>query len=362
MPAAEVLDLSVLAACDSCKLQVPLSQLTQKAGRSKKVCRGCYAVSVTLLRNGISLDASLDESSIEAFYKSCAEERVRNPKDKLTYQKVRAQVKQQLVRKQTRAWSQKSGGPYLPLSMWKQRGLTEEELANVELKGAKRDHAILGATYQVPIDDETFSRTFEEAEEKLLTLETNFKKRKLAKAKAKGTAKGKAAAEPAAEVDEEAKAFSDLESGDEVPAPAASKDEEKTRKAEERKAERLSKKRFAQVTAALGKSLPGLRQQQEKLQKLSGGLNLQTLPAAVQEELAKVTLDLQRGVEEGGQVLARAGKGDVVWKLDDPFFYDASDVTDLVKNVGALLKTLSAHKRGEGGAEAPAAKKPRKDK
>ena len=245
---AEALAEQAKEPCSCCRLLKPLTDLTSKPGRSKKVCRGCYSVSATLQRNGISLDAQLDEQSIEAFYKSCAEERVRNPKDKLTYQKVRAQVKQQLVRRHTRAWQQNSGGPFLPLSMWEKKGLTTQQLKDVEEKGNKKEHAILGMTYQVPIDEETYTQTFAEAEEQLLTLESNFKKRKLPQAKGKAKAKAQAVED----LPEAVEVFSDLESGDEEPAGSSDKKHDKSGKALARLEAKKAQKLFAKLTAALG--------------------------------------------------------------------------------------------------------------
>ena len=72
------------------------------------------------------------------------------------------------------------------MSFWKQQGATQEELGNIEQLCESREDPVLGKVYKVHLAADVLERVHEEAERKLVQLETAFEK-KCTKAIAQGS-------------------------------------------------------------------------------------------------------------------------------------------------------------------------------
>ena len=340
--------------CGHCRKQLLRSGAVAKGGK-RYFCQPCHATCQMLLRHGIKIDSELGGAESLDFFQKAKEQRVADG-GSLSYTKVRALVKQSLCMRILKTYTEAADGVYKPLSMWARDGLDETQLKNVQEEAPWREDKLLGKVYCVEFQSVHKSKSFQEAEEKLLSLESTMRKRKAAEPadskpkKSKGQSKGQAE-EAAAKAEARCaspalEALQDLESdSEEAGKKKGAKPDAGERRLLRQEEKRLKKLFLAQVAAA-AKHQPRLEEAVARLDKawakLAKSEKRSELPQLLQESSEEVRLRLEEALKDCGRLLTLRSKG--LSKLPDAceavVFESDKDLQLLAKEVAGVTRSL----------------------
>ena len=334
--------------CFRCSCCVPRKDAVTRGDGRRYACRPCHATATMLSRHGITIDAELDSQDSKDFFERAKAERGEG-KGSLQYSQLRALVKQSISRRFLREYMESEEGTFKPLSMWRKDGLTEQELATLEKEAPCRTHPVLNTkTYCLVLDKQTSSKSWQQAEAKVLSLESNMKKRKQ---KALPAPAGKKAVKQEPEQSEtaavEEPALADLESEEELllpPPKDEDKEARKARKAAERAARKAAAKLFQSQVGAAAKLQPKITPTREKLEKIwqkvrAGAGGLIAVPSATQEEV-KETLEKFQTVEKDVQTILQLRAKGKIPEDTEYSFAGEKELALFLKCANSLTKTL----------------------
>ena len=323
-------------------------------GGKRYFCQPCHATCQMLLRHGIKIDSELGGAESLDFFQKAKEQRVADG-GSLSYTKVRALVKQSLCVRILKTYTEAADGVYKPLSMWARDGLDETQLKNMQEEAPWREDKLLGKVYCVEFQSVHKSKSFQEAEEKLLSLESTMRKRKAAEPadskpkKSKGQSKGQAE-EAAAKAEARCaspalEALQDLESdSEEAGKKKGAKPDAGGRRLLRQEEKRLKKLFLAQVAAA-AKHQPRLEEAVARLDKawakLAKSEKRSELPQLLQESSEEVRLRLEAALKDCGRLLTlRKGLSKLPDAREAVVFESDKDLQLLAKEVAGVTRSL----------------------
>lgn len=140
------------------KCQLPCNPLrsylkskTAVAEAMRWVCGGCNRVTTCMSRNmrwpPPGFQALSSKQQVEFFRDACKQ----GEDARLNYTKIKGLLVSTLVESECERLSASSGGTYMPLSWYKQKGADESQLKAIEEKADYEWHSVLGHTYKVDL-------------------------------------------------------------------------------------------------------------------------------------------------------------------------------------------------------------------
>ncbi|CAE7937464.1 unnamed protein product, partial [Symbiodinium sp. KB8] len=132
---------------------------------------------VTLRRHGIRAEELCHGEGLDKYFAQLRREReeLQKADGRLTYGRMRAMLKHQIVSERIQSYESSTEGEYQPLSYWELKGYDVE---SIEAQAPCKMHAILGATYRVAIDKDKHAEMVKETEKKLVDMESQLLQKK----------------------------------------------------------------------------------------------------------------------------------------------------------------------------------------
>ena len=140
------------------------------------VCRECNCI-VTNFSKHMQWPptdfAGMSKMEQQEFFRDC--HLTRQGDSRFTYGQLRACLTTSLAKRLLKTRTAEVTGKFLPLTWYKYKGCTQEQLDNIEQIGECEMHPILGPTYRVPIKSISVSVATQQIEEVILKAETALK-------------------------------------------------------------------------------------------------------------------------------------------------------------------------------------------
>ena len=161
--------------CGKCGAQLDTSNLAASKGeRHMPVCRACHNLQTMIQRNLGGMPEELQgESQMDFFKKCCAKKDVCG--GPLSFSQVKGVMVDCMVQSASTTDSTTVGGGFYPLSYWAAQGF---DTAVIEASAPREEHAFLGMTYCAPIKTMSWEEKVQKAQETLVRLEKNVRKRR----------------------------------------------------------------------------------------------------------------------------------------------------------------------------------------
>lgn len=355
--------------CRHCKVELP----TKDAHKYPSVknpsllysCKGCYSAHTNLKRHGVSVEDLCHGEALHSYFSKLRVEREQQEAadGRLSYGRLRAQLKQHLVTERITTFEASTEGEYQPLSYWELKGY---DTGAIESNAPSRQHPVLGMTYRVAIDKDKEAEIVRETEKVLVDMESKLQQKKqkqLQPAEArKALQDAGVKQEPEALVDVSSDAGLSEAAEDEAPADNRGKkrktEEEKQEAREEKKKAKRAEKQDRVELAAAAKLLPALKAAQEKLQKAWDKVSpelKEELPPATQEAAQTALQSLADVLAQAQARLQAAAKGKALTDAPESLWRSEKDLNQEIRAANAAVRSLQNFFR-EHRAAAPKAK------
>lgn len=327
LPAEE--EICTDRSCAKCKHVFPKTEMVLKETQRpdlRYTCRACHAALTQLRRKGLVLNnLLLTEESLVSFFVQAQEERKEAEGGRLSFQRVRALLKRQMVTETQTRQVNSYDGEWQPLSVWELRGY---DVAKIEEQCPCETHSVLGKTYKLTIHAESDATITSEVERRLVTLENAALQKKSSAQPAPGV--------PALELEE---APEPKESSRKRKAGLSPEEREQNKQAKAAQKKLEVERKVA--TAAAVKYLPQLKVVETKLQDKVAKLGDQynDVSGKVQQEVRACLEDLAQVLSVGSKVLSQAAAGKPLADVDVPWRKD-KDLQSKLKTANSCLRAL----------------------
>ena len=314
-------------------------------------CKPCHACQTTLARHGVELKSLLSEDDAVAFFLQAKVERDNAADGRLSYTQCRGLLKQRMIESESQVSKEGEMGQFQPLSFWELKGYNTD---NIQRLAESRDHPLLGTTYRVDIDTVSRETVTQRTEERILSMESDYKQKKMSSA-----SKSVAGQAEAPQVRGDL-----LAAGAEPTGVNKRKQttEEKKEAQEAAKAQRQEDKRRKKVettaVAAAGKLLPALQQAKARLESSSAKLAALSvsLPTPASEQVEKCKECITEAVNNATKMLAGAAKGSGLSSLDEKVLLTDKQTGAVLKQTTETIKLINDFVRAHKAPVVPKAK------
>ena len=338
--------------CRYCKGEFPCSECHQYPSTTNPfrrwACRPCHNTQSTLKRHGISAEELCAGEGLDKYFSQLRREReeLKKTDGRLTYARLRAQLKHHLVTERVESFESSTEGEYQPLSYWELKGYDVEK---IQAQAARRDNPLLGVTYRVAIDKDKHAEIVKETERKLVEMENQIhqKKKKQLEPAVAAKALQDVGFVPGVPVEVE---DSDPGLSQDPEAEAEDKPKQKKRKTEEEKEEaRENKKKQKRAEkqdrvelAAAAKVLPGLAKVSERLVQVWDKVGEELRPSLdpeLETEVKETIEDLKSVQEQAQKRLQAAAKGKAV-PTEDSLWTSEKDLNQKIRAGNSAIRSV----------------------
>lgn len=338
--------------CRYCKGEFPCSECHQYPSTTNPfrrwACRPCHNTQSTLKRHGISAEELCAGEGLDKYFSQLRREReeLKKTDGRLTYARLRAQLKHHLVTERVESFESSTEGEYQPLSYWELKGYDVEK---IQAQAARRDNPLLGVTYRVAIDKDKHAEIVKETERKLVEMENQIhqKKKKQLEPAVAAKALQDVGFVPGVPVEVE---DSDPGLSQDSEAEAEDKPKQKKRKTEEEKEEaRENKKKQKRAEkqdrvelAAAAKVLPGLAKVSERLVQVWDKVGEELRPSLdpeLETEVKETIEDLKSVQEQAQKRLQAAAKGKAV-PTEDSLWTSEKDLNQKIRAGNSAIRSV----------------------
>ena len=338
--------------CRYCKGEFPCSECHQYPSTTNPfrrwACRPCHNTQSTLKRHGISAEELCAGEGLDKYFSQLRREReeLKKTDGRLTYARLRAQLKHHLVTERVESFESSTEGEYQPLSYWELKGYDVEK---IQAQAARRDNPLLGVTYRVAIDKDKHAEIVKETERKLVEMENQIhqKKKKQLEPAVAAKALQDVGFVPGVPVEVE---DSDPGLSQDSEAEAEDKPKQKKRKTEEEKEEaRENKKKQKRAEkqdrvelAAAAKVLPGLAKVSERLVQVWDKVGEELRPSLdpeLETEVKETIEDLKSVQEQAQKRLQAAAKGKAV-PTEDSLWTSEKDLNQKIRAGNSAIRCV----------------------
>lgn len=340
--------------CRYCKGEFPCSECHQYPSTTNPfrrwACRPCHNTQSTLKRHGISAEELCAGEGLDKYFSQLRREReeLKKTDGRLTYARLRAQLKHHLVTERVESFESSTEGEYQPLSYWELKGYDVEK---IQAQAARRDNPLLGVTYRVAIDKDKHAEIVKETERKLVEMENQIhqKKKKQLEPAVAAKALQDVGFVPGVPVEVE-DSDPGLSQDPEAEAEAEDKPKQKKRKTEEEKEEaRENKKKQKRAEkqdrvelAAAAKVLPGLAKVSERLVQVWDKVGEELRPSLdpeLETEVKETIEDLKSVQEQAQKRLQAAAKGKAV-PTEDSLWTSEKDLNQKIRAGNSAIRSV----------------------
>lgn len=340
--------------CRYCKGEFPCSECHQYPSTTNPfrrwACRPCHNTQSTLKRHGISAEELCAGEGLDKYFSQLRREReeLKKTDGRLTYARLRAQLKHHLVTERVESFESSTEGEYQPLSYWELKGYDVEK---IQAQAARRDNPLLGVTYRVAIDKDKHAEIVKETERKLVEMENQIhqKKKKQLEPAVAAKALQDVGFVPGVPVEVE-DSDPGLSQDSEAEAEAEDKPKQKKRKTEEEKEEaRENKKKQKRAEkqdrvelAAAAKVLPGLAKVSERLVQVWDKVGEELRPSLdpeLETEVKETIEDLKSVQEQAQKRLQAAAKGKAV-PTEDSLWTSEKDLNQKIRAGNSAIRSV----------------------
>ena len=340
--------------CRYCKGEFPCSECHQYPSTTNPfrrwACRPCHTTQSTLKRHGISAEELCAGEGLDKYFSQLRREReeLKKTDGRLTYARLRAQLKHHLVTERVESFESSTEGEYQPLSYWELKGYDVEK---IQAQAARRDNPLLGVTYRVAIDKDKHAEIVKETERKLVEMENQIhqKKKKQLEPAVAAKALQDVGFVPGVPVEVE-DSDPGLSQDPEAEAEAEDKPKQKKRKTEEEKEEaRENKKKQKRAEkqdrvelAAAAKVLPGLAKVSERLVQVWDKVGEELRPSLdpeLETEVKETIEDLKSVQEQAQKRLQAAAKGKAV-PTEDSLWTSEKDLNQKIRAGNSAIRSV----------------------
>ena len=340
--------------CRYCKGEFPCSECHQYPSTTNPfrrwACRPCHNTQSTLKRHGISAEELCAGEGLDKYFSQLRREReeLKKTDGRLTYARLRAQLKHHLVTERVESFESSTEGEYQPLSYWELKGYDVEK---IQAQAARRDNPLLGVTYRVAIDKDKHAEIVKETERKLVEMENQIhqKKKKQLEPAVAAKALQDVGFVPGVPVEVE-DSDPGLSQDPEAEAEAEDKPKQKKRKTEEEKEEaRANKKKQKRAEkpdrvelAAAAKVLPGLAKVSERLVQVWDKVGEELRPSLdpeLETEVKETIEDLKSVQEQAQKRLQAAAKGKAV-PTEDSLWTSEKDLNQKIRAGNSAIRSV----------------------
>lgn len=340
--------------CRFCKAEFKCSECHEFPGitnpHRRWGCKPCYNSQVTLKRHGICAEELCNGEGLAKFFSELRREREELQKDdnRLSYGRMRAQLKQHIIRERIEIFEASTEGEYQPLSYWELKGYDVEK---IEAMAPCKDHEVLGATYRVAIDKDKHAAIVQETEQKIVAMENSIHQKKKKELEPESAAKAlqDLGFRPGVPVDVDSDPGLSEEAETEV-AGDKPKNNKKRKTEEEKEEARQDKKRAKRAEkqdrvelAAAAKVLPSLKAVEEKLQKTWKKVTPELLPRMQEETKAAVEdvlKDIKDIMDQAQTRLQAAAKGKSAPAADFSLWTSEKDLNQKVREANKAVRAV----------------------
>ena len=340
--------------CRYCKGEFPCSECHQYPSTTNPfrrwACRPCHNTQSTLKRHGISAEELCAGEGLDKYFSQLRREReeLKKTDGRLTYARLRAQLKHHLVTERVESFESSTEGEYQPLSYWELKGYDVEK---IQAQAARRDNPLLGVTYRVAIDKDKHAEIVKETERKLVEMENQIhqKKKKQLEPAVAAKALQDVGFVPGVPVEVE-DSDPGLSQDPEAEAEAEDKPKQKKRKTEEEKEEARENKKTQKRAekqdrvelAAAAKVLPGLAKVSERLVQVWDKVGEELRPSLdpeLETEVKETIEDLKSVQEQAQKRLQAAAKGKAV-PTEDSLWTSEKDLNQKIRAGNSAIRSV----------------------
>ena len=353
-------DINQSPECNNCGREVDVfkGQIKSKSSaleNAKWICRSCNCISTNMSRNLTWPPrdfVALPKNEQMEFFRNCQDACQEDGRFK--YGKLRACLVTSMTNVKIKETKASVEGSYLPLSWYKQKGCTDEELKDIEATCDMDIHPTFGPTYRCNIKTISTSVLVRQVEETVARCERQLKAKTAEELEAGGASNRAAALTNfASEEDKPAQPVLALTNGPPgTPAPTEPEPPEETQaeKARKAKAEAKAKAQAARKEKSLlekhnntqtqlaTKSLAGLAQLVTKTKSLIANAHFGLLPEIKRVAIEEQLTQLQAKEKECKTILSKQAAAAAKGVKLDALSFSNKDITDKAKDVQTMLK------------------------